>query len=179
MFPTSGKSNTLSNNILPCFWLWWELVSRSSCGKARLNWLYPEEDDTAGDEPGVRVCSSSVLSLWLPSLCPLQYVKVVNDYLGTAMLNLLGGIKRKDGKKIIASAHVSGARYIEGENNDIRSSITPVACWCRCFTWPFYLSFISAGSPSIHCYQSCSCSPTSRQSWDVIPRPVVVTIISV
>lgn len=27
----------------------------------------------------------------------------------------------------------------------------------------FYLSFISAGSPSTHCYHSCSCSPTSSR----------------
>lgn len=58
---------------------------RSSKGKARLNWLYSEEGNTAGDAPVVQVCSSSVLSVWIPNLYLLQYVKVVNDYLAPAI----------------------------------------------------------------------------------------------
>lgn len=56
------------------------------------------EDNTAGDKLGVQVCSSSVLSLRIPNLCLLQYIKVVNDYLGPAILSLLGGVLRKDKK---------------------------------------------------------------------------------
>lgn len=39
----------------------------------------------------------------------------------------------------------------------------------------FYLSFISAGSPSAHRNHSCSCSPTSRRTRDVLPRPALLT----
>lgn len=41
--------------------------------------------------------------LAIPILCLLQYVKAVNDYLGPAISSLLGGVLRKDGKKMIAS----------------------------------------------------------------------------
>lgn len=41
---------------------------------------------------------------------------------------------RKDGKKI-SLVRACGAWYIQGENNHVRSSVTPVECWWQCFTW--------------------------------------------
>lgn len=51
-----------------------------------------------------RGCPSSALSLQNPSLSPLQHSRVVKDCLGPAVLSLLGGLLRKDGKNITASA---------------------------------------------------------------------------
>lgn len=75
-----------------------------------------------------RGCPSSALSLQNPALSPLQHTRVVKDRLGPAVLSLLGGILRKDGKNIAASARASDARYIQGENTDVRTSVSPPAC---------------------------------------------------
>lgn len=38
-------------------------------------------------------------------------------------------------KKELLLVHACGARYIQGENNHVRSSVTPVECWWQCFAW--------------------------------------------
>lgn len=42
---------------------------------------------------------------------------------------------RKDGKKKLLPVRACGAQYIQGENNHVRSSVTPVECWWQCFAW--------------------------------------------
>lgn len=70
-------------------------------GEERMAWLHPGEEVKLEMNRG---CPSSALSLQNPALSPLRHSRVVKDCLGPAVLRLLGGIQRKDGKNIAASA---------------------------------------------------------------------------
>lgn len=122
----------------------------------------------------MQVCSSSVLSVWIPNPYLLQYVKVVNDYLAPCYLKPTGRSAEKGWKKNYCW-YVLVVLGISRDKITTSGAASPLLSAGGSVLPGFYLSFISAGSPSTHCYHSCSCSPTSRQTRGVFPRPVLLT----